>query len=108
MKLMGKISANNGYYHPHWKRDKAPLLDELGATVDHVHAVSSGGINSLENYLTACSKCNLKKNNRPLEEWGRVLESLPTDWDGLSSLFVFLFNDTTADKIDKLWYKLLT
>jgi len=24
------------YYHPHWTRNTAPLLDELGAVIDHV------------------------------------------------------------------------
>jgi hypothetical protein len=30
------------YYHAHWTRHGAPLLDELGAVIDHVEAHSTG------------------------------------------------------------------
>src|SRR6266568_5483311 len=41
------------YYHAHWTRDGAPLLDELGAVIDHVEAFSTGGLDSEENLITA-------------------------------------------------------
>ena len=31
------------YWDDHWRRDKAPLLDELAASVDHKVALSDGG-----------------------------------------------------------------
>ena len=31
------------YYHAHWTRAGAPLLDELGAVIDHVEGHSAGG-----------------------------------------------------------------
>src|SRR5208283_2635261 len=30
------------YYHPHWTRTTAPLLDELGAVLDHKTPFSAG------------------------------------------------------------------
>ncbi len=107
MKQLEKISPAHGYYHAHWKRQHSPLLDEIGATVDHIKAVKTGVINSHDNYNTSCWKCNLSKNDKPLEGWGKILENLPTDWDGLSSLFVELYDPITADSTDKQWYRLL-
>lgn len=42
---------------------------EQGATlhVDHVHPVSKGGANSKDNYVTACSDCNLGKSAKVLK-----------------------------------------
>jgi hypothetical protein len=34
------------YYHARWTRDGAPLLDHLGAVLDHVEAFSTGGMDS--------------------------------------------------------------
>src|SRR5690349_13621548 len=31
------------YYDKNWRRDKAPLLDRLGAVIDHVEAFAHGG-----------------------------------------------------------------
>src|SRR5712691_8605275 len=86
------------YYHAHWTRDGAPLLDELGAVIDHVEAFSSGGLDEESNLATACCKCNVRKSSAPLDEWakrpqrkpikGRYGE--PQHWDGLSTLFVVL------------------
>jgi hypothetical protein len=91
-------SGSLAYYHPHWTRATAPLLDELGAVLDHVTTFSSGGPCSKENLVTACSKCNGRRGAAPLDEWnqrpirrpirGRYGE--PERWDGLSNLFVIL------------------
>jgi 5-methylcytosine-specific restriction endonuclease McrA len=86
------------YFHPNWTRDGAPLLDHLGAVIDHVHPHSQGGTDTEANFATACNKCNARKNaaaatqfsvtspRRPVK--GRYGE--PRDWDGLSALFVIL------------------
>src|SRR5690242_17682650 len=50
------------YYHAHWTRNRAPLLDELGAVLDHVQAFSTGGPCSEQNLATACAKCNGRKS----------------------------------------------
>ena len=46
------------YHHLHWSRKSAPLLDELGAVLNHVHDSSTGGPDTVENLVTACNKCN--------------------------------------------------
>jgi hypothetical protein len=86
------------YYHVHWTRDGAPILDELGAVIDHIAAFSTGGPDSEENLITACNKCNGRKSAAPLRKWserptrkpikGKYGE--PQHWDGLSILFVTL------------------
>ena len=38
-------------------------------TLDHVHAVSQGGDNSLENLVTSCLECNSKKAQRTLGDF---------------------------------------
>jgi 5-methylcytosine-specific restriction endonuclease McrA len=86
------------YYHAHWTRDGAPLLDELGAVIDHVEAHSTGGSSEEENLATACCKCNVRKSAARLEEWGKRPQRKsikgkygePQYWDGLSALFVVL------------------
>jgi hypothetical protein len=44
------------YYHPNWTRVMAPLLDELGAVLDHRDAFSNDGLCIEENLVTACAK----------------------------------------------------
>lgn len=39
-------------------------LTRFSATLDHVHPVSEGGDNSLENLVTACLQCNARKNSQ--------------------------------------------
>lgn len=36
---------------------------------DHVHPISRGGANSLENLATACRSCNSRKGARTPKEW---------------------------------------
>jgi 5-methylcytosine-specific restriction endonuclease McrA len=86
------------YYHAHWTRDGAPLLDELGAVIDHVEAHSTGGSSQEPNLATACCKCNAQKSastaeshqtkhpRKPIKGKGGE----PQHWDGLSALFVVL------------------
>ena len=93
------------YYHAHWTRDGAPLLDLLGAVIDHIEAFSAGGADDIDNLATACNKCNGRKSATTLDRWGeRPLErpikgkyGEPQHWDGLSSMFVILARrDATA------------
>ena len=59
MKLLAREVKSTGrdaplsYYHAHWTRDGAPLLDELGAVIDHVEAHSAGGPSTEDNLATA-------------------------------------------------------
>jgi 5-methylcytosine-specific restriction endonuclease McrA len=105
------------YYHAHWTRDGAPLLDELGAVIDHVEAHSTGGSSDERNLATACCKCNGRKSSAPLDEWGTHPQHKPIKgkygepqhWDGLSALFVLLAErdpkGLTAS--EKEWLKVL-
>jgi HNH endonuclease len=86
------------YYHAHWTRDGSPLLDLLGAVIDHIDAFSTGGADHVDNLATACNKCNGRKSAATLDHWGerpmdRPIKGKygePQKWDGLSSLFVML------------------
>jgi hypothetical protein len=92
------FEGNIAYYHSGWSRAGAPLLDQLGATIDHKEASSTGGAGGTDNLATACWKCNVRKGAKNLEKWdarhkaapvkGRYGE--PQHWDGLSALFVML------------------
>jgi 5-methylcytosine-specific restriction endonuclease McrA len=50
------------YHHSNWSRRHSPLLDHLGAAVDHVVAFSKDGAHGEENFTTSCNKCNTRKN----------------------------------------------
>jgi len=86
------------YYHAHWTRDTSPLLDELGAVIDHVEAFSTGGPCTADNLCTACAKCNGRKSSAPLDKWNQREKRSPIKgkygepqhWDGLTSVFVML------------------
>ena len=104
------------YYNPNWRRDLAPLLDELGASVDHVEAHSGGGSDDISNLATICGKCNVIKNNRPAADHlkryplKKVKDKYgePAHWDGLSSVFLVLVDgDPTASMSDRQWAKAL-
>jgi hypothetical protein len=89
------------YHDPRWRRDRAPLLDHLGAVIDHVEAFSRGGAHSEANFVTACNKCNARKNNRVAEEFKNNVPARqvkgkygePEHWDGMSTLFIVLARD---------------
>lgn len=84
------------YWNPQWRRDKAPLLDELAASIDHVEAFAKGGAHGVSNFATICARCNARKGTKTREEhlavnqpWrvkGKYGE--PLLWDGLSSAYV--------------------
>lgn len=86
------------YYHAHWTRDGAPLLDELGGVLDHVEAFSSSGPCDPENLVTSCAKCNGRKGAEPLGQWDQRQKRSPIkgkygepqNWDGLTALFAVL------------------
>jgi 5-methylcytosine-specific restriction endonuclease McrA len=86
------------YHEPRWRRDRAPLLDHLGAVVDHVEAFARGGAHDESNFVTACNKCNARKNKRGVDAFQQAVPSRavkgkygePQHWDGFSTLFVVL------------------
>jgi hypothetical protein len=85
--------------------------------VDHVEAFSKGGAHDETNFVTACNKCNARKNNVVVKEFQRAVPARrvkgkygePEHWDGLSTLFVMLARvrtDLTAS--EKGWLGALT
>src|SRR5207248_104815 len=52
------------YWDERWRRDRSPLLDELGASVDHIQAFALGGAHEESNFATICAKCNARKGTR--------------------------------------------
>ena len=42
--------------------------------VDHIHPVSKGGLDELNNLTTACRKCNIQKKDKTLEEFEQWLK----------------------------------
>lgn len=105
------------YYHAHWTRDGSPLLDELGAVIDHVEAFSSGGPCIEENLVTACSKCNVRKSAFTVGKWKEKPQRAPVkgkygepqNWDGLSTLFLVLARraDGSITAAELEWVKAL-
>jgi 5-methylcytosine-specific restriction endonuclease McrA len=111
-------TGNLAYFQAHWSRKEAPLLDELGAVVDHVEAFSTGGSPEIENLATACNKCNSQKSSASSSKWderrprkfvkGKYGE--PAYWDGLSNLFIMLASKDLANlsSVENEWLKALT
>jgi 5-methylcytosine-specific restriction endonuclease McrA len=46
-------------------------------TIDHVIAKSKGGKNTWQNLVTCCKSCNIKKDDKSLEEVNMVLNTIP-------------------------------
>jgi hypothetical protein len=44
------------YYDYNYRRDRAPLLDDLAAVIDHVQPLAEGGLDVPENCVRACNK----------------------------------------------------
>jgi 5-methylcytosine-specific restriction endonuclease McrA len=103
------------YWQSNWRRDAAPLLDELAASVDHVLAHARGGTHDLSNFATVCARCNARKSHRAASEYLKEARPWkvkgkhgePTTWDGFSSLFVVLARakPTTLTPTERAWQR---
>lgn len=105
------------YWNKNWRRDLAPLLDQLGVVIDHrVAHVHRGSIDET-NLLTACNKCNIRKSDSPEDEHRsryprhriRAKHGEPTSWDGFSAVFVALAagNPTVLSSSERGWLAVL-
>jgi hypothetical protein len=119
LKLIEQLVRSKGhagplaYFQPNWRRDAAPLLDELGASVDHVEAHALGGSSEIENLATICARCNARKGKLAVEAHlkrnplrkvkGKHGE--PIHWDGLTSVFVMLATEQirALSATDRCW-----
>lgn len=99
-RAMAKRFGNHGYWHPNWKADQSPLLIKRGASVDHVLAVTRGGAHELENFVTACWECNLRKSNDT--GWTPVSPRADGTWDGMLAVFKGITEGTT-DSAERTW-----
>jgi 5-methylcytosine-specific restriction endonuclease McrA len=85
--------------HPHWRTDMThPVFVSRGAMVDHIAPHAHGGSSSdLNNLATACTPCNMQKNEFTLERLGwSLLEPMTTDWDGLTRYYPILWELASA------------
>jgi hypothetical protein len=62
------------YHNKNWRRADAPLLDLIGAEIDHIDSHSGGGASDLKNLVTACHKCNLARVLNSLSNGMSVLK----------------------------------
>lgn len=89
LKLFDKINPDHKYFHPNGKiGEMLPLFMWSWASVDHVKPFSKQGENNIENYVSACWKCNLKYGNKEIGSGKpkpkKILES---EWDGFYELY---------------------
>ena len=101
------------YYDKQWRRDRAPLLDHLGAVIDHVQAFAHGGAHDESNFVTSCNKCNTRKNADTESNFGarapkHVVKGKygePRYWDGFSAVFITLATPSrsTLSKTERDW-----
>lgn len=86
LKLFDKLNQGHMYYHKNGRTGKLLSLFQWSmASVDHIVPVSFGGSNMLDNYVTACWRCNLNygnKTNKPLPK--RIINS---SWDGFFGIY---------------------
>lgn len=120
LKYLAKFVSGRGYPYPiayydfRNRRDAAPMLDHLAAVIDHVNAYSQGGVHAESNFATACNKCNLRKNNRKMEDYQKEKSGKPVKgkygeplyWDGFVSLFLILVRENKAalSASERKWY----
>lgn len=105
------------YYNRNWRRSDAPLLDHMGAVIDHVEAHSAAGPSILSNLVTACNKCNAYKSASTADVFSMRLPLRPVKgkygepehWDGLSTLFLLLLarNPGSATSSERAWLRAL-
>ena len=105
LKLLEDINPGHTYYHRNGKEGEILSLFQWGwASVDHILPVSVGGQNELNNYATACWKCNLYINDlnegRPAPK-----DIVISKWDGFSGLYPQLLK-SLGRKEDE-WVRLL-
>lgn len=76
-------------YHKNWKAGAThPAVASRSSTVDHVEPNAHGGDNNLENLVTACWPCNVRKGELTLDRLGwKVHQVADTEWVGLTDLY---------------------
>jgi hypothetical protein len=105
LKLLNELNPGHGYFHPNGKTGAVlDIFQWKWATVDHIIPVSHGGENILDNFVTACWKCNLTYRDIEIGKARPGLMSIVNrdmSWDGFSGLY------TKISPRKDGWYKLL-
>lgn len=73
------LFARDSYRCQYCGRHRGEFKHREFLTRDHVVPLSSGGDNSWQNVVTACSACNNRKANHSLEECGLHLTRTPAE-----------------------------
>ena len=84
--------------HKIYKRDGHKCVycgNSKQLTIDHLIPKSKGGKNTWENLVTCCSKCNVKKGDKTIEQAGLRLLKKPYEPD----IFIEAMNTT----LEKVW-----
>lgn len=72
-----KLNRNNIFRRDKFKCVYCGEQNKTKLTIDHVIPKSKGGSNSWQNLVTCCKSCNIKKDNKTLEEVDMELKSIP-------------------------------
>ena len=97
LKLLDELNPHHEYFHPNGKTGAMlPLFQWSWATVDHITPASKEGKDALENYVTACWKCNLKYREKT-EAQGKPKpkDKKESKWDGFYGLYKILLKQNT-------------
>lgn len=83
-----------------------PLFQLAWASIDHIQPVSAKRENTMENYVTACWKCNLKYGEKLVGKGkSKANKTIESNWDDFSDLCPILLRN--ASKKEDFWAKLL-
>ena len=88
LKLLNKINPEHNYFHPNGKKgEMLDLFIDSWASVDHIKPFAKGGVDEIENYVSACWQCNLKYGDIEVGQGKPVpKEIFESDWDGFYNL----------------------
>jgi 5-methylcytosine-specific restriction endonuclease McrA len=84
--------------HKIYKRDGHKCVycgNSKQLTIDHLIPKSKGGKNTWENLVTCCSKCNVKKGDKTIEQAGLRLLKKPYEPD--------IFIEAMNTALEKVW-----
>lgn len=71
--------------------------------VDHVHPRAAGGRDHIDNYVTACQRCNLGKGGRPIYPGGLSLTGILS----AAELTTYLYQAKVSDLVRQPWLRMV-
>jgi len=106
MRVVASLYPDIFPYHPNWRVDRThPAFLSRSACLDHVESGAHGGEwLDLNNLVTACWLCNVRKSDLTLDKLGWRLRPIPTPgWDGLTGMYRALW--TAAGQPDLRYHR---